>query len=270
MNWNKILDSFVNGCIDVAWRLLGAIVVLAVGALIIKLVMRLFPKGSAKRPMDKTVHHFLKNAVRIALYIVLLITVVGVLGVPLASVIAVLGSAGVAIALALQGSLSNVASGVLLLVCRPLAIGDFVEIGSASGTVTDLGLVYTKLRTGDNREISIPNSSVANSTVINYSREKTRRVDLLFGVDYNTDVEATKSLILDVINRHELVLGDPEPYVRLTELADSSLNITVRVWCESGDYFAVKTDLTEGIKAAFDENNISIPYPQMDVHIKQG
>lgn len=269
MNLETIFERLSSSCVDIAFRLLGALIVFIVGRWIIRQLMKHFPAGTKKHPLDPTAKSFIENTVKTALYVIMIITIVGILGVPMASIIAVVGSAGAAIALALQGALSNLASGFVLLVLKPLKLGDYIECGDISGSVTDLGIFYTTLITPDNRHITVPNSNLTTGTIVNYSREKTRRLDIVFQVDYSSDTEAVKAMIMKVAAAHSYVLTDPAPFVRLTQLDSSSLNFTLRVWCLAENFWDLKFDLTEQVKAALDENGISIPFNQLDVHIKQ-
>ena len=219
--------------------------------------------------MDRTVRVFLHHLIKIALNILLIVSIVAIIGVPMASVITVIASAGAAVALALQGSLSNLAGGFMLLLFRPFRIDDFIETQGISGTVIDVGFFYTTVRTGDNKHIMLPNGSLTNSTVINYSREENRRVDMDFSISYESDCETAIRLINGIIETNELVLKDPEHFVRMTEMTDSAVKITARAWCKNSDYWTVKFDISDKVKAAFAQNGIEIPYPQMDVHIKE-
>ena len=190
-----------------------------------------------------------------------------IIGIPSASFIALLGTAGVAIGLALQGAFSNFAGGVMILIFRPFKVGDYIDASGLSGTVNDISIFYTVLKTPDNKHITIPNGTLMNSSVTNYSAEETRRLDIDFSVSYDSDIEKVKSLILEKANSHSAVLQDPVPFCRLTSQSDSALVFTLRVWCNSGDYWDAKFDLNESIKKAFDENGIVIPYQQLDVHL---
>ena len=268
MSWNEIWERIVGFCVDAAWKILVSLLVLAVGTVIIRIVMKKFGTGKMGERLDPTALTFMRSFLRIGLYAVLVITIVAILGVETASIITVLATCGAALALALQGSLSNLAGGLMLLIFRPFRVGDFLEACDQSGTVTEVGIFYTTMRTGDNRHITIPNGSLLNSVMINYSREKNRRVDVELEVAYGTDVEQVKEIIMAEVNKHEKVLTDPAPFLRLTSLGDSALVITLRVWCKSEDFWDVKLDLTESTHKALEDNNIEIPYPQMDVHIK--
>ena len=186
----------------------------------------------------------------------------------MASLVALIASAGVAIGLALQGALSNLAGGIMIMILRPFHIGNFVEIDGVSGTVKDVGIFYTVINTGDNKVITIPNGNVMANSITNYSKNDTRRVDLVFGVAYGSDVERVKAILLEEADKHELALKDPAPFARLTEQADNSLDFTLRVWANAGDFWTVKLDLLESINKRLEEEGIEIPYNQLDVHIK--
>ena len=190
-----------------------------------------------------------------------------VLGVPATSFITILASCGVAVGLALQGSLSNFAGGLMILFFKPFKVGDYIEASGESGTVAEISVVYTVLLTPDNKRITIPNGALTNSVIENYSSEPTRRVDFTFTADYNNDIEKVKAVIDEVINAHPAALKDPAPFVRLSAHSENALTYTARVWVKSADYWTVFFDVTENVKLAFDKNNIKIPYPQLDVHL---
>ena len=262
-------ENLVPLCISIAGKILACLLILVIGNLLIKLLLKFFPNGKKFNKMDRTVRVFLHHLIKIALNILLIVSIVAIIGVPMASVITVIASAGAAVALALQGSLSNLAGGFMLLLFRPFRIDDFIETQGISGTVIDVGFFYTTVRTGDNKHIMLPNGSLTNSTVINYSREENRRVDIDFSIAYESDCEAAIRLINGIIEANELVLKDPEHFVRMTEMTDSAVKITARAWCKNSDYWTVKFDISDKVKAAFAQNGIEIPYPQMDVHIKE-
>lgn len=268
MDVNAILESFITGCVDTAIRLLVSLLVFLIGRISIRLILKVFPDGKRFDHIDKTARNFLRNSTQAVLRVVLVITIVGIMGIKMASVITVLASAGAAIALALQGALSNFAGGVMVLLFRPFVLGDFVDIGGKSGTVHDIGIFYTTVRTGDNLHVMIPNGSITSQTVTNYSREANRRIDLVFSVAYGTDAELVKETVLEIVSAHPKALKEPAPFVRMSEMADSSLNFTVRVWAKSGDFFAVKFDLLEKINRVFAEKEIEIPFPQVTVHME--
>ena len=268
MDWGQIGTTILNFCLSFAWKIILSLLVLLLGNLLIKFILKKIATGKASQKMDPTALTFICSFLKIGLYAVLGISIVGILGVETASVITVLATAGAALALALQGSLSNMAGGLMLLIFRPFRVGDFLEACGNSGTVIEVGIFYTVVRTGDNRHVTIPNGALLNSVMVNYSKEQNRRVDIELNVAYGTDVEAAKDLVMSIVKKHEKVLTDPAPFIRMTEMADSSLKVTLRVWAESANYWDVKFDLTESINKAFVENSISIPFPQMDVHIK--
>lgn len=264
----QILNSLVDGCVALAWKLVGALIVFLIGNLIIRFVIKRIKDGKLSNKLDPMVHSFITSMAKIGLYLILSVIVVAILGVETASIIAVIASAGAAIALGLQGSLSHLAGGVMLLIFRPFKIGDFVEVCGYSGTVSEVGIFYTELTTTDNRVCVIPNGTLISSSIVNYSVKDTRRVDMVFDVAYGTDVALAKQIILDEVAKVEAVLGEPAPFIRMTEMAGSSLKITLRVWCNSADYWGVKFDLNEAINKTFAERGIEIPFQQIDVHVK--
>lgn len=269
MNWNAILTSFVNACIDIAWRLVAALLILIIGRFIIKFILKRIRKSNRfTEKIDHTAGNFICNVIKFGLYVVLAVCIIGTLGVEMASVIAVLASAGAAVALAVKGAFSNLIGGIMLIIFKPISLDDFVEIGGKSGTVEDLGIFYTRLRTGDNITVNVPNSIVVDSVTINYSRKDTRRLDLALNVAYGTDIEKAKAVIARVLDEHEKALKSPAPFIRMTAMKDSSLEITVRVWCARGDFAVLKSDLLETLNTRFAEENIEIPFPQLDVHSK--
>ncbi len=263
MSLSEIWAAVSSVCIGIAFKLLGAIVVFAVGKFLIGFFIKHFPAGTEKHPMDPTAHNFIKNILKTVLYVIMAVIIVGILGVPMASVIAVVGSAGAAIALALQGSLANLASGIVILIIKPLKLGDYIEVSGVSGTVSDLGIFCTTLITPDNKHITIPNSAITTSTVVNYSREENRRLDLVFAVDYSADTERVKEIILGIVRAHSFVLTDPEPMVRITAISAPSASYVVRVWCKAGNYWPLNFDLNEQIKGALDANGIAAPLPKV-------
>lgn len=262
------LKEIVNVLTDSGIKILLALLFLYLGFKIIKMISRALSKDKLFKKMDPSLKSFLMSFVVSTLKIVLIISIAGFLGIPMASIITVLGSAAVAIGLALQGGLSNLAGGVMILFFKPFKIGDFVDTHADSGTVSDISLFYTTLTTIDNRVILLPNGNLINNPIINYSKMKERRLDLIISVDYASDIEKVKKVITDVILKDERILKEKDVFVRLNEMAESSLNFAVRVWIKSEDYWNVNFDLKENIKKALDKNKISIPFPQMDVHMK--
>ncbi len=265
-----IFDIIAEYAITYGGRLLAALVLLLIGFRIIKMLNKKLAKAKVFDKIESSTKNFMFKVLDVAAKVLLVILAASILGVPMASVVAVIGSAGLAIGLALEGSLGNIASGVVLMVTKPFKEGDFIMVGGTDGgVVNDIGIFYTSITTPDNRRIVYPNSTIAGATLVNVTAEKDRRVDLVFTTSYNADVQTVKNCIAAVIEKHELVKKDPEPFVRLSKHADSALEFTVRVWTDAADYWTVYFDLLEQVKAAFDTKGIEIPYPQMDVHIKE-
>lgn len=244
-----------------------AIVVLLVGLFIISKVVNLIEEQLKKSKMDTTLQPFIKSLVSASLKVLLAISVVGILGVETSSFVAVLAAGGFAIGLAFQGALSNFAGGVLLLVVRPINVGDYIEVGDFTGTVESINILNTELKTVDNKVIYMPNGNLADENIVNYSVKDTRRVDLVFGAGYEQDAEHVKRVLMEVIEANEKILEDPEPLVRMTNQGDSTIDFIVKAWVVREDYLTVKYDLMEQVKARFDEEEISIPFPQMDIHM---
>ncbi len=267
MTFRQFLDRLLNWATDFGMKLLACLVVLIIGKILIKWVVKLITKGKFAQKNDKTVTTILSHFISASLYVMLVVIIIGILGIPTASVIAVIASAGVAIGLALQGALSNIAGGLMILILRPFRVGDFVEMSDYSGTVTDIGIFYTTLTTGDNKVIIIPNGTVMGDEIVNYSVKDTRRVDLVFSAAYGTDIEKVKAILLEEATRHELVLDDPAPFARLTKQNDSSLDFTLRVWVNAADYWAVNFDLLERLNDRFEKEGIEVPFNQLDVHV---
>jgi small conductance mechanosensitive channel len=255
--------------LDWGGRLIAAILILIVGKWIAGSIRRVFERALEARKVDKTIVSFLGNLGYMLLMTLVVLMAIGKLGVNTTSFVAVVGAAGLAVGLALQGSLSNFASGVLLIIFRPFKAGDFVEAGGAAGIVEEIQVFCTKIRTGDNKAIIIPNSGVLGGNIVNYSAKETRRVELIFGIGYDDDLRKAKALLQEIIAADERILKDPESLVAVKELADSSVNFVVRVWVKSADFWNVHFHLVETVKLRFDEEGISIPYPQRDVHIHQ-
>ena len=266
---NKYLEQFVDFCVSAAGKLLLAALILLAGKIAAKLLVRFFPKGGKHHPFDPTVRQFLLHFSKVVLYAVVAVCVVGTLGVEMSSVITVLASAGVAVSLALQGSLANFASGLMILIFKPYKMGDYIENGDKAGTVIDVGIFYTVIRAIDNSELHIPNSVMTSSTVTNFfPNTENYRVDLNFTVAYGTNLAAVKGAILKVIQADERILKTPEPFVRMTALQDSAMNFKVMVWTNPANALTVKVDLIERVTEAFENSGIEIPFPQMDVHLR--
>lgn len=265
----NLLSSIQNGIGPSIVKFGTAIIMLIIGLIIIRWVVALIARLLEPSKLDKTLKPFIISLVNISLKVVLLIAIIDKIGVETTSFIAILGAASFAVGLAFQGALSNFAGGVLILSLRPFHVGDVIEVDGFIGSVEAIHVFNTIIVTPMNKVIIIPNGQLSNATISNYSTKPTRRIDLTFGVGYDSDLKLVKSILEDIANAHPLVLDNPAPFVRLAEHGDSSLNFTVKVWAKSNmdDYWAINFDMISQVKEAFDKNNISIPFPQMDVHI---
>lgn len=248
-------------------NVLAAAAILIAGKFIASVIRKLIRKIMRKREVDTTLIGFVSSIVYAAILAFVVIAALSKLGIQTASFIAVLGAAGLAIGLALQGSLSNFSSGVLMIIFKPFKGGDFVNAGGCSGIVEEIGIFTTTIKTVDNKLIIVPNSRIMSDSITNYSAKETRRVDVVAGVSYEDDVDKVKEILLKILSEDERILKDPAPFVGLLEMADSSVNFTVRAWVKNEDYWNVFFDTNENIKKTFDAENISIPYPQLDVHM---
>lgn len=249
-------------------KLIGAVLLLIVGFKLTGIVTKKIATAKVFNKIDTSTRGFIGSVIGVLLKILVAITALAVFGVPMTSMIAVIGSCGLAIGLALQGSLSNIAGGFIILVFKPFSVGDFITAGDVAGTVEDISIFHTKVLTGDNKRIIVPNSTISNATLTNVSALAQRRVDLTFTAAYECDIDKVEQTLLKVAEAHELVLKEPAPFARLSAHKDSALEYTLRVWCESKDYWTVYFDLIKEVKLAFDREDISIPYPQLDVHSK--
>lgn len=264
----NLLHTILNYALTYGGRLLIAAIVLIVGFWLTGVVLTKLKKGKLADKLEDTVESFVFNFINIALKAIIIITAIGILGVPMASVITVLATAGAAVGLALQGSLSNLAGGIMLVVFKPFRVGDFIESQGVSGSVEEITIMYTLLNTPDNKVVSLPNGALMNSTITNYSKKDLRRVDLTFSVSYDSDIDRVRDILNSIASAHPLVLKDPAAAVVFTKQGDSALEFTVRAWAKNGDYWTVYFDINEAVKKAFDKMGIEIPYPQMDVHVK--
>lgn len=269
MNWKEILPELQKYVTEFGVHIISALAILLIGFWISKTLTRLLKKVLVRRNVDFTLVHFSTSALKFALYLFVIIAAVGQLGIETTSFIAALGAAGLAIGLALQGSLANVAAGVMLIIFRQVKVGQFVESGGVSGTVEKVGIFNTTLVTIDNKVIFIPNSKLINDNIINYSEKETRRIDLVFSISYEDDIDKTKNIIRSLIDADPDILKEPAALIAVGELSDNSVNIFVRPWVMTTKVLEVKFRLTELIKKKFDEENISIPFPQSDVYIHQ-
>jgi small conductance mechanosensitive channel len=263
----KYIDLAIQYGMEYGLRIVGAIVIFIVGKWIAKKLSALIGRLMEKGEIDKTLSSFLVSIIDILLMVVVVLAAINNLGIDTTSFIAILGAAGLAVGLALQGTLGNIGSGVILILFRPFKVGDFITVGGENGTVRSISLFNTELLTPDNKVILIPNSSVASGNITNFSKMPTRRVDFVFGIGYDDDLKLAKQTLQEIIDADERVLKEPESFIGVGELGDSSVNFTVRVWVKATDYWGVHFDTIEKVKLAFDAKGISIPYPQMDVHL---
>jgi len=248
-------------------KVIAAIVVFIVGRWIAKGLTKFAENVMNKRQVDPTIISFAANMTYIALLVFVVLAALGQLGIQTTSFIAVIGAAGLAIGLALQGSLANFAAGFLMIIFRPIKVGDYIEGAGVGGTVEAIQIFTTQLKTPDNKTVIIPNAALTAGNITNYSAKGTRRVDLVFGIGYGDDIDHAKKVIMDVLAKEERILKDPATTIGVVELADSSVNFAVRPWVTADDYWNVYFNLTENIKKSFDSEGISIPFPQRDVHM---
>lgn len=270
MELQKWIDVGYDLIINFGPKVLGAIAIWLIGSWVIKKIIKGIGKAMEKANYDASLKKFLLNLLNWIFKIVLIIVVLGTVGVETTSFAAILAAAGLAIGLALQGSLANFAGGVLIMIFKPIKIGDLIEAQGEIGVVKQIEIFTTKLTGLSNKEIIIPNGSLSNGNIINYTTEGTRRVDLTIGVGYDSDIKKTKDVLMTVLTSHEKVLKTPEPTVNVSALADSSINFAVRPWCNAEDYWAVYFGITENVKEALDKAGIEIPYPHQVEIRKQG
>jgi len=263
------LDKAIEGILQYGPRLVLAIVVLVVGLWLVNRLGRALEHGFTARAIEPTLGRFLTSFANIVLKVLLLISVGSMIGIETTSFIAMLGAAGLAVGLALQGSLANFAGGVLILIFRPFKVGDLIEGQGVLGTVASIQIFHTIVKSADNKVIVVPNGALSNGIITNYSAEETRRVDWVFGIDYSDDIAKAKGVIEQLITGDARIRTDPAPRIVVSALADSAVNLTVRVWVASKDYWDVFFDLLERTKLAFDANGLSIPFPQSTVHLRR-
>lgn len=250
-------------------KTLFAIIIFFVGKYFSGVAQKVIRKLLNSRKVDPTVVSFVANLTWAIVFVFTIIATLGQIGVQTASLVAIIGAAGLAVGLALQGSLSNFASGVLMVLFRPCRVGDYIEAAGIAGTVDEITIFSTKLRTPDNKVIVAPNSSIMNGTITNYSALENRRIDLVIGVSYSADIALTKKVLTDILDNNQYVLKDPSYTVGLSELGNSSINFVVRPWVKTSNFWAARFEILEQIKNALDAANIEIPFPQMDIHVKQ-
>ncbi|MTI71113.1 MAG: mechanosensitive ion channel [Firmicutes bacterium] len=263
LNFGSLNDLIIS----YGGKIILSIVVLILGLSIIKRIVKLVSNRFEKVGFDKSLRSFLLSLIKVSLQILLVITIASMLGVEMTSFIAIIGSAGLAVGLALQGSLSNFAGGVLILILKPFKAGDYIEASGHAGTVEEIQVFYTILNTPDNKRIIIPNANLSNSSTINYTANQKRRIDFTFSAGYDDDIKKVKAILNEIAKNHPLILDTPKPQVVLGEHGASSVNFYLRAWCETENYWNIYFELLEKVKLEFDKEGINIPYPQMDVHL---
>lgn len=272
MDWNQVLNNILNTVINWATtaglRLIIALVLLFVSFKVINFVARRIEKSGDNGKLDKTLARTFAYIFRLGLKCLVAICLVGFVGIDTSGLAALVVSFGACIGLALNGALSNLAGGILIILTRPFRVDDFIEAQGHSGTVEDIHITTTKIRTGDNKVVYIPNGPLSSGTIVNYSVKDIRRVDFTFSIGYSDDFEKAKGIVMDILTSHELSLKDPEPMVRVSAHGASSIDLVARVWVKSADYWTVNFDVLEAVKAAFDKEGIEIPFNQLDVHVK--
>ena len=269
MDWQQLLNTVVNWATTSGLRLLIALVLLFISFKLVNFFSRKILAVSEKKHLDKTISKTLAYLFKIGMKCLVAVCLIGFVGIDTSGITALIASLGVCAGLAVNGALSNLAGGVLLIITRPFRVDDYIEAQGYSGTVEDIHMTNTKLRTPDNKVVYIPNGALSSGNIVNYSEKDTRRVDLTFSISYADDFSKAKAIITDICDRHELILKDPTLTVRVSAHSASSIDIVTRAWVKSDDYWTVYFDLLESVKTAFDEQGIEIPFNQLDVHVKQ-
>jgi small conductance mechanosensitive channel len=269
LNLEESSSQFIDLAISWGINVGIALATFFIGRFVAQQIRKIITKILLKSKMDEMLINFITSIAYTLMLLVIIIAALDRLGVDTTSMVALVGAAGLAVGLALQGSLQNFASGVMLIVFRPFKAGDFIDAGGTAGIVEEITIFTTMMRTPDNKEVIVPNGSIFGGTITNFSARDTRRVDLVFGIGYDDDLLKAKQLLNEIVNADERILKDPAPTVAVSELADSSVNFVVRPWVNSADYWDVYFGITETVKLRFDQEGISIPYPQMDVHVSK-
>lgn len=266
-NVAKFIDNLIEELAPICIKIVFALLILIVGLFLVKTLVKFLRKSKGFSKINDSAGHFLLSFIKIALNIIVIFSAAIVLGFPAASIVTVLATAGAAVGLALQGSLSNLAGGIMIVIFKPFKIGDFIVVGDNSGTVKDISVFYTTIVTLDNKQITLPNGNLTNSAITNCSANPKRRVDFTFSVAYDSDIDKVKSLLKAAADENDNVIDKEKIEVHLAKHNDSSLDFVLFAWCSPSDYWAVFYSITERVKQLFDENNVEIPYPQMDVHL---
>jgi len=269
MDISKYTDIVITYVSTYSLKILAALAIFIIGKMLIKKITAFTKHIMTKAKVDKTIIEFAESLIYFILLLLVALASLNALGINTTSFIAIFGAAGLAIGLALQGSLANVGAAVLIIIFRPFKVGDFISAGGATGTVEDVNMFSTIIAPVDNRTIIVPNSSIIGGNIVNYSMKETRRIDHIYGIGYDDDLKLAKETLMQIMQDDERILQDPAPFVGVGELGDNSVNFTFRAWVNSADYWDVHFDMLERVKLTFDEKGISIPYPQLDVHTKQ-
>ena len=269
MDWNAIINSIVNWATSTGVKVVIALALLFISFKIINRLAKRFTKKFEKRKVDKTIARTIVYVFKLGMKIIVAICLVGYVGIETSGITALVTSLGVCVGLAVNGALSNLAGGVMIIITRPFKIDDYIEALGHSGTVEEIRITQTKLRTPDNKVVYMPNGSLSSAEIVNYSEKDVRRLDNTFSIAYNCDFEKAKQILTNICLEHELVLKDPAPFVRVSKHGSSSIDIVTRVWTKSEDYWTVNFDLLEKVKTEFDANGIEIPFEQLDVNIKK-
>ena len=265
----EIMNYAIEITSNFGLKLLTALIVVIVGRQLVKILLKVIKVALEKANTEETVRIFIANLLNTVFTVIIFVAAINQLGVETTSIIALLGAAGLAIGLALQGSLANFAAGILIVIFRPYKVGDYIEAGTNVGTVKDIQIFSTVLRTPDNKSIVVPNGSIMDGSITNYSEQPTRRIDIIASCSYEDDLDKVKEVLQTILDNEERILTEPKPQIAVSELAESSVNFIVRPWVNSSDYLPVMYSLLENIKKTFDKKGISIPYPQSDIHIHE-
>mgnify|MGYP006155501355 CR=1 FL=1 len=267
VNVDSLVSHGTKLVLDYGAKLVGAIAVLVIGLWVIKIINKAVGKFLDRKDYDRSLETFVQSLLAISLKLMLIVTVLGMLGVEMTSFVALIGAAGLAVGMALSGTLQNFAGGVMILMFKPFKVGDAIDAQSYVGSVAEIQIFNTIIKTADNRVVILPNGKLSNGAMINITKEDNRRTEWTFGIGYGDSYDTAKDLLLKLIKEDDRILADPAPFVALHSLGDSSVNIIVRVWAAKGELWGVHFDMNEKVYKQFPENGLSIPYPQMDVHV---
>lgn len=269
IDYSQLMDKLLEGALVVGLKIVAALLIYYVGRWFVRRVMKLMDKVYEKKSVEKSLRSFLSGVVKVLLYVVIVLIIIQVLGINTTSLVAMIASAGLAIGMALSGTLQNFAGGVMILLLRPYRIGDYIDAQGEEGTVTKIGLFSTEIITVDNRVIYIPNSTISTSVIDNYSTSEMRRVDWTVNVEYGSDPDKVRKVLVDMLKSDSRVAADPAPVVFLVNLADSSVQFSARAWCRNSDYWGLKFDIQERIYVELPKSGVNFPFPQLDVNIKK-